>query len=264
MMGSPHHIPMHMMRHSSSGSGEFSIPSPMIPIPAQHSPDQGPVNYGYNMPPQQQHNAMQGQNCVPPDVIEKIRQEAQNQAHSALEHEKAQCHRQVHLARVRIAELEERVQKSDAENDDMLTKLTILELENQAVKKESASKSIPTEPKASTTEDEVGALEKVRRLEAALEQHQDDQKELAGMKKIVMVLAGELKKRMAEGQEKKGGVDDMAILEAANAAEVAHVEQHLQWLSTTGKLPSNLHQRSNFPSEDTDYGDSRDHSDDSE
>lgn len=247
--GSPLMVPAQiMMRRSSSGSGEFALSSPMLPIQGQHSPNHTPVNYGY---PPQMHQ-MQGQPCVPPEVIQSIKQEAQSKAHSALEHEKAQCHRQVHLARVRIAELEECVKRSDAENDDMLTKLTVLELENQAVKKDvSAMKNASK----STTGDE--AQEKIKSLEAELEKGSDAIKELEGMKKIVMVLAGELKRRMAEvdGKNTEG--------EETNRDDVAHVEEHLHWLSSTGKIPA-PHDRQHFPSEDTDYADSRDHSDDSD
>jgi len=201
---------------------------------------------------------MQGQPCVPPEVIESIKQEAQSKAHLALEHEKAQCHRQVHLARVRIAELEECVKRSDAENDDMLTKLTVLELENQAVKKDASV--MKENASKSTTGDEP--QEKIQNLEAELKKGNEAIKELDGMKKIVMVLAGELKRRMAEADGKDTDCEETFQL-CSNREDVAHVEEHLNWLSSTGKIPATP-ARNHFPSEDTDYADSRDHSDDSE
>lgn len=173
--------------HSGSGSGEFQ--SPVLPMGAQFGALPAPM---MALP----SGGVPG--GVPPEVIESLRAEAMAQAQQELAEKKAQCDKQVHLARVRIAELEKRVRRSEAEGDDMSTRLMLAELQ----KAEAEQGKADAEAKLAGMTEQAEDSERVAELEGQLEEMQREKGEVEKLKKTVMVLANELKKRMkAEGAD---------------------------------------------------------------
>lgn len=140
---------------------------------------------------------------VPSDVIESLRAEAMAEAEQALVTKQAECEKQAHLARVRVAELEQRLRRAEADGDEMSVKLTLAEVQKAEAER---GREIAERQLARMSE---GAFvsQRVLDLEAELGQLRSGQEEMDSLKKTVMVLAKELKKRMkAEGNT--GSMDD--------------------------------------------------------
>merc|ERR1712139_182926 len=106
-------MPVHYGQHSSSGSGEFIAPSPVLPMDP---------HFGSLPPP-----AMPVVQGVPEQVLDSLRAEAMAQAQQALGEQREKCNKQVHFARVRVAELEQRLQRAEADGDEMSARLTLVE-----------------------------------------------------------------------------------------------------------------------------------------
>jgi len=144
---------------------------------------------------------------IPAEVIESIRKEAAEQAQHQFSTLKQECDRQVQFARVRIAELEDNVRRADAEGDEMAAKLTELELEKAGAPSVAGGFPLGRCPRAEA--------ERVHKLEFDLAASKKENAELEGMKKVVMTLSRELKKRMAESTcgssrigDKKSALED--------------------------------------------------------
>ena len=153
---------------------------------------------------------------VPPEVIEAIRKEATDHAEHKLSAIKAECDRQVHLARVRIAELEESKRRADAEGDEMIAQLTALELAKAEVEARLAA-CPQADPPAMPAASEKS---RVQELEAELAASKQANVELERMKKIVMTLSRELKKRMG------GGSGEAEIRDVGEGSEL---DEDLEW-----------------------------------
>lgn len=137
---------------------------------------------------------------IPADVIEALRAEAKQQAEAQFSQQRAACDKHLHLARVRVAELEKRVRVAEAEGDAMSTKLTTVELEKaQAL----ASKQ---EVQAKLEQVAKGTYEgeRVHELEEELRVMKAEREDMDGLKRQVLILSKELKKRMkAEAEQKE-------------------------------------------------------------
>ena len=141
---------------------------------------------------------------VPRELIERLQAEATSRAEAALMERRAQCDKQVQLARVRVAELEERVRRAEADGDEMSARLTMVELEKAEAEK-ARDKAQARLAKGSSAE---GA--RLEELEAEVGRLTEENSQLGELKRIVVVLANELKKRL--GQE---GATDPVRIEAA-------------------------------------------------
>jgi len=194
---SPHHSPMW---NSGSGSADFQQ-SPVLPM-----------GNTFGMLPAPAMTLTPG--GVAPEVIEALRAEAMAQAEQALAEKKKQCDKQVHLARVRIAELEQRVKRSEAEGDDMSAKLMMAEL----LKEEAEKARAEAESKLEQQSEGIDDSERVQELEEELATMRRERTETDKLKNMVVVLANELKKRMrAEGA-------------AVEVDEEVDSSQALEWL----------------------------------
>jgi len=103
----------------------------------------------------------------------------------------SKCKKQVHLARVRVAELEQRVQRTEGECDEMQMKLTVAEVQ-KAGAEEARSLAEARLVKAGSSMEEA---KYVKDLEDEVSRLREEAKEVASLKKTCMVLASELKKR---------------------------------------------------------------------
>jgi len=127
-----------------------------------------------------------------PEVIESIRAEAFAHAEKAFAEQRAACDKKLHLARVRVAELEQRAKRAEAENDNISTQLTLVEVQKAEVEK---ARDV-AEEKLSHAEN--GSTDRVSELETEINHLRTDKEEMESMKKTVMILASELKRRMRE------------------------------------------------------------------
>merc|ERR1719326_2059811 len=164
---------------NSSGSGEF-LSSPVLPMPPQ---------YGSMQPPMMAGVVQQG---VPSEVIDSLRAEAMSQAEHVMAEQRAKSDKQVHLARVRIAELEQRVKRAEADGDEMSARLTLVEVQ----KAEADKAREAAEAKLADATEGACDTDRVRELETELGQLRSENEEMEGLKKTVMTLANELKRRM--------------------------------------------------------------------
>jgi len=155
---------------SSSGSGDFDSQGMVfVPPPLQLPPVQG----------------------VPQELVDSLRAEAMGHAEQHAQMVSKRCKKQVHLARVRVAELEARVSRSEADCDAMQMQLTVAQVQKAAADEA----RILAERRL---EDAGGSVEEARRV-ASLEEEvarlREESTELAAMKRTCMVLASELKRR---------------------------------------------------------------------
>jgi|ERR1712166_926845 len=171
---SPHMMMSTSFSPHSSGSGEFALPSPM-------------PQFGSLPPPM----VVQG---VAPEVVESIRADIIAQAEEVFSEKRAVYDKKLHLARVRVAELEKRTKRAEQEGDDMSTKLTLVEVQKAEVEK---ARDI-VEEKLSRIAEGACDLDRVRDLEAEVAQLRSENQETESLKKTVMTLANELKRRMKE------------------------------------------------------------------
>merc|ERR1719326_1044489 len=138
---------------NSSGSGEF-LSSPVLPMPPQ---------YGSMQPPMMAGVVQQG---VPSEVIDSLRAEAMSQAEHVMAEQRAKSDKQVHLARVRIAELEQRVKRAEADGDEMSARLTLVEVQ----KAEADKAREAAEAKLADATEGACDTDRVRELETELGQ----------------------------------------------------------------------------------------------
>lgn len=109
------------------------------------------------------------------------------QAERELEGRRAHCEKQVQLARVRVAELEERVRRAEADGDEMSARLTLVELQKAEA-----------EAERDAAQEQLSSMERKGELEEELVRLREESAEMSALKHTVVVLAKELKRRMAE------------------------------------------------------------------
>lgn len=122
-------------------------------------------------------------------------------AEAALGNRKAHCEKQVQLARVRVAELEDRLRRAEQEGDEMSTRLTMVELEKGEAQK--AKENAEAQLHGGESEED----ERVKELEVEVNRLKEENGEMADLKHTVMVLANELKRRMGQAKEETAVVD---------------------------------------------------------
>lgn len=171
---SPHMMMSTSFSPQSSGSGEFILPSPM-------------PQFGSLPPPVM----VQG---VAPEVVESIRADIIAQAEQVFSEKRAAYDKKLHLARVRVAELDKRTKQAEQEGDDMSTQLTLAEVQKAEAEK---ARDVAVE-KLSRIAEGACNLDRVRDLEAEVAQLRIENQETESLKKTVMTLANELKRRMKE------------------------------------------------------------------
>jgi len=163
---------------------------------------------------------------IPSEVLESLRAEAMSQAQQELAEQRAQCDKQVHLARVRVAELEKRVERAEADGDEMSARLTMVEVQKAEVEKARET----AEAKLARLAESTCESERMLALEEEVGQLRSEKEEMEGLKKTVMVLADELKRRMkADG-------------EMSQSREKVKAGHGLEWIHESRSSP-----------EDTDY-----------
>jgi len=136
---------------------------------------------------------------IPADVIEALRAEAKQQAEAQLSQQTAAFNKHLHLARVRVAELEKRVRVAEAEGDEMSTKLTTVELEKAQADRAREEVHAKLEQVAKGTYEG----ERVQELEEELRVLKEEKEDMDGLKRQVLILSKELKKRMKADAEQK-------------------------------------------------------------
>jgi len=149
---------------SPYSSGEFESPAVVSPAPAI---------------------------VIPPAMLEAIKaslatqaaQEAQTLAEQIIAQERAECDRKLQLARLRVAELEERTQKAEHMNDQTSMELTLTEIQKGEVEM------------------------KLKKAQEELAKNGDARREFEELKRTTIILSEELKRRMAEDRgEGESGV----------------------------------------------------------
>jgi len=162
---------------------------------------QGPPMQPMVAPPMMQAPPMMAPPQVPQELLDRLRAEAMSHAEAALGNRKAHCEKQVQLARVRVAELEDRLRRAEQEGDEMSTRLTMVELEKGEAQK--AKENAEAQLHGGESEED----ERVKELEVEVNRLKEENGEMADLKHTVMVLANELKRRMGQAKEETAVVD---------------------------------------------------------
>merc|ERR1712227_735938 len=123
--------------------------------------------------------AAQGTSTEVAPIIESVRAEAEQRIEHTVAAVRAECDAKVQLARVRVAELEERVRRAEIEGDSITAKMTLMEVHKAEAERTRDSAVERLEEIVSLIKGNGGEETYVIWLEAQLAQEKAEREELS-------------------------------------------------------------------------------------